>query len=308
MNDLKTAPPETLHRRVIVLALGFFALFLAYNTAQLLQTSVNGSNGYTCLGLVYGWFALSSLFAPYFVVRFGPCSFLGVSGLAYVMMTASYLVPDNSIFLLTSCFSVGVSAAFLWTSQGSYAGACATHMSKCTNRALTDCTSAVNATFYSIFAGSGGVSAAFRFAFLSSVEGEGIRPLFGVLTLCGCGGIVLLSLLARPDDIHQGALRQLTICGQTPSAHQPQGESRCIADERTSIVNADSLAVGPPSHGAAGGDGARDHIRGTAVPGLAYMVSGRGEYMVNVPGRLNGSWIESLSRQVNDIVFRRHTC
>jgi hypothetical protein len=228
-----TPSSGTLQRRVILLAFGFFSLFLAYNTAQLLQTAVNGSSGYTCLGLVYGWFSVSSLVAPYFIFRYGACCLLAPSGVAYVMMTASYLVPESSVFLLSSCMFVGVSAAFLWTSQGSYIGACAAAMAKSTGRAMTDCASELNATFYSIFACSGGVSAAFSYAFLSLAGPDSIKALFVVLTLCGCVGIALLALLAEPAAPHAAAMRLRAAAPAPP----PDGEG-----DRARMVDGDGLA------------------------------------------------------------------
>ena len=228
-----------IQRRVRLLALGFFSLFLAYNTAQLLQTAVNGSKGYTCLGLVYGWFALSSLNSPYFVFRFGPRCLLAPSAIAYVMMTASYLVPDSSIFLLGSCMSVGVSAAFLWTSQGSYVGQCAAVMSKSTNCAMTDCASELNAAFYSIFASSSGVSAAFSFVFLTLAGPDSIRALFVVLTLCGCVGIALLAMLADPQAPHSGAMRHFSLTHNLTSTDP----SRMREEESAGMVAGDALAA-----------------------------------------------------------------
>ena len=269
---------STIKRRVTLLAFGFFSLFLAYNTAQLLQTAVNGSNGYTCLGLVYGWFALSSIVSPYFVFRFGSRCLLAPSGIAYVLMTASYLAPESSIFLLGSCFSVGISAAFLWTSQGSYIGECALAMSKVTNRAMTDCTSELNANFYSIFATSSGVSAAFSFAFLSLAGPDSIRTLFIILTLCGCVGISLLAVLAEPRAPHDAATR---IAGlpRGPAPADPRPAAAAAAgreEERASMVDGDSLAA-PVADQTAAAAGRADCTvtAGKESPHLAYMV-GRG--------------------------------
>jgi hypothetical protein len=239
---------QTVKRRVTLLAVGFFSLFLAYNTAQLLQTAVNGSSGYTCLGLVYGWFAVSSVVSPYFVFRFGPRCLLAPSAVAYVLMTASYLAPDSSIFLLSSCFSVGVSAAFLWTSQGSYIGECASTMAKSTNRAMTDCTSELNANFYSIFATSSGVSAAFSFAFLSLAGADSIRTLFVILTLCGCAGITLLAVLADPQAPHNAAMRYFAPkTGASRTDPTPLVAVAGQEEERVCIVQSDSLAGDRPA-------------------------------------------------------------
>jgi hypothetical protein len=267
MVDVPTS--STLQRRVILLAFGFFSLFLAYNTAQLLQTAVNGSSGYTCLGLVYGWFSVSSLVAPYFVFRYGACCLLAPSGIAYVMMTASYLVPESSAFLLSSCMFVGVSAAFLWTSQGSYIGECAAAMAKATGRAMTDCTSELNATFYSIFACSGGVSAAFSYAFLTLAGPGSIKALFVVLTLCGCAGIALLAILAAPAAPHNAATR-LRAAPRRPTSAPPDGES-----DGARMVDGDGLAESPAEHEPEGRPAAAAAAAASEKPTLSYMVGGR---------------------------------
>lgn len=56
-------------RSILPLTGGFFCLFLAFNAAQGLSTSLSGDLGSVCLGVLYATFALVCIPAPKLVNR-----------------------------------------------------------------------------------------------------------------------------------------------------------------------------------------------------------------------------------------------
>lgn len=104
-----------------------------------------------------------------------------MSAVAYVVLTASYLLPDSLTFLIFSCVWVGISAGTLWTAHGVYMGgemaapvlrgisqvpndkeffmiplaACADEKSQRTGKPHTECTSTTNGVFYFFLALAG---------------------------------------------------------------------------------------------------------------------------------------------------------
>lgn len=61
-------------RQVTIMSVAFFLIFMAFNTAQALETSVVTSKwlSHTCLAVLYGAFTLSSVVAPRVVRWLGP--------------------------------------------------------------------------------------------------------------------------------------------------------------------------------------------------------------------------------------------
>ena len=190
--------PKIYERRVQFLAVGFLTLFLAYSSAQLLQTPLNKTLGYACLLTLYACFGMAAIAAPSIVGKYGPRKLLAISAVGYVIMVASNLYPTPGL-LIPGCIIVGICAATLWSSQGTYIGGCAVQLAQQTNRPLTECTSQLNASFYSIFMLSGGISAIGASLIIMSVA-NAIKVLFIVLTIIGLVGIVLLGSLPESND------------------------------------------------------------------------------------------------------------
>ena len=196
------ASPATYSGRVRFLALGFFLVFVAYSSAQLLQTALNGTRGYACLFAVYAAFGLCSLYAPALVARFGPVALLPGSACGYAIMVAANLFRGASAeaLLAPSCVFVGACAATLWSAQAVYLGQVALALSVSEKRELTLCTSELNAEFYSSFMSSGVVSGLFASAVMMSGVPDAVTLLFLLLTGVGVAGVAAFALLPEAND------------------------------------------------------------------------------------------------------------
>lgn len=192
--------------RVTALAGGFFCIFAAYSTAQLLQSSVNGSAGLACLFSVYMMFAASSLCAPAAMAALGPARLsplLAASALPYVAMTAANLLPGLPLLLLCACASVGVGGGTLWGAQGVFMGlAASAHAAGEPSPAVRSASaSRLNTAFYSIFMLSGGVSNAVATIIMLALPdpAAAVDVLFSLLAVVATGGALLLLHLPSPD-------------------------------------------------------------------------------------------------------------
>ena len=181
---------------VRLLSVGFFCVFSAYMTAELMQTTVNGSSGYLCIFVVYSCLAVMSLFAPWLVYTMGTRVLLCASSVAYVFITASYLLPGNRLFLALSCAWVGLSGAVLWNAQSCYLAECTLILAHRSGQQYTDSASSLNASFYRIFSGAGCASNALGALVISYSEGS-VTHLFAILSSVGIVGS--LCLLVLPD-------------------------------------------------------------------------------------------------------------
>eukprot|EP00961_Rhodomonas_salina_P170469 2297882-Rhodomonas_salina.1 len=233
-------PKYEAQKKVYTMGFGFSALFTAYKAAEQLQTAINGDSGYTCLLAIYILFTCSSVVAPLLVGKLGPRHLMWISGLPYVAISASYMFPKSQVMLMTSCVTVGIAAATLWSSEGSYMGISAQEMAKESGMALTDCTSSLNGTFFAVFSFSGILSAS-CVAITMALVPNSIRPLFGGLTAIGFLGVLILASLKDPrekraagtltetTDVDEGGIAMLE-CGPADAAVQLQQEQSLAKD------------------------------------------------------------------------------
>ena len=196
------AGAATFFGRARFLALAFFLLFVAYSSAQLLQTALNGARGYACLFSVYAAFGLCSLYAPALVARFGANALLPASACGYVIMVGANLFRGESAewLLIPSCVFVGACAATLWSAQAVYLGQASLELSRSEGRELTLCTSQLNAKFYAVFMSSGVVSGLFSSAVMMSGVPNAVTLLFMLLTGVGAAGVAAFALLPEASD------------------------------------------------------------------------------------------------------------
>lgn len=181
--------------RVRWITSGFWLLFFSYASAQLLQTSINGSSGYLCLSLVYYLFAGSALFAPWIISIVPPHILIPLSAMPYVLMVASNM-STNRAGLLVGCASVGVGAATLWSAHGTYITEASVAYSHAAGIPLAKAASIVNAAFYTPFFLSNGMSCLLTSVLFLVIEPREILfVLFLFLTMTGsCGLLVLASM------------------------------------------------------------------------------------------------------------------
>lgn len=119
--------PDT--RNVLQLGIGFFFVFLAFNSQGFIEESVLDSfvpsgrvtkhSGYTSLCLIYAYFTVFNFVAPFLIKLLGTRCSLVFGGCCYVLFLAGFLFV-HQWFLYISSILLGLGAAVIWTAQGKY--------------------------------------------------------------------------------------------------------------------------------------------------------------------------------------------
>ena len=119
--------PQT--RNVLQLGVGFFFIFLAFNSQGFIEESVLDSfaasdvvqqhDGYTSLAIIYASFTVLNFAAAPIVGRIGPRWAMVFGGLSYALFQAGFLFL-NRWYLFGSSALLGLGAAVIWTAQGKY--------------------------------------------------------------------------------------------------------------------------------------------------------------------------------------------
>lgn len=112
---------------VVILGIGFLLIFTAFTTCGNIEQTVVKSlqndsftgSGYHSLGIIYGVFSFSNLFAPTVVAVIGPQITMFLSGILYSGYIAVFITPSTWSFYFTSVL-IGFGAAMLWTAQGHF--------------------------------------------------------------------------------------------------------------------------------------------------------------------------------------------
>ena len=193
LTTLSSVRETVILNRVRWLTAGFWLLFFAYSSAQLLQTSINGSSGYICLSLVYFIFAVAALVAPWLISVVPPNVLIPLSSMPYVFMVGSNMGSDKE-GLFVGCASVGIGAASLWSAHGTYLTEAGVALSLATGMPLAKAASIVNATFFKVQFASGGASCLITSVIFLLFEPRLILFfLFAFLTVIGAGGFLILA-------------------------------------------------------------------------------------------------------------------
>ncbi|XP_071790994.1 protein unc-93 homolog A-like [Asterias amurensis] len=115
-----TLSPAKKHKlNVIVLSVAFLFNFTAFCALQNLQSSLNAVNGVASLAVIYGALIISCLFAPTLIRIIGTKWSIVISVACFSLYTACNFYPVDYI-LLPGGVLVGLAAAPLWISQGTY--------------------------------------------------------------------------------------------------------------------------------------------------------------------------------------------
>jgi len=122
LKPARKAEPFTCY--VLIMGMGFFGIFMAFNTAQALQSTLNKTLGNACLCTLYGTFTVACLVGPLVVDRWGPKISMIVGATTYIAMVLSNLKPSWALSI-PMYFLVGFGAPLLWTGQNVYLSRCA---------------------------------------------------------------------------------------------------------------------------------------------------------------------------------------
>lgn len=121
LNDSSPPKIDQTHR-VYALHVGFtfLLIFLAFNTSQNFQTSGDHTQIRSLgLALIYAFFTVTNLFAGAIVQMLGTKRSMIIGGSTYAFFVAANIHFITPLFLISTCV-IGIGAAMLWTSQGSY--------------------------------------------------------------------------------------------------------------------------------------------------------------------------------------------
>jgi len=208
-------------RTILVLSLGFFGIFLAFNTTQALQSTLNASLGTACLATLYAAFTAVCIPGPRLVSYLKPKNAMILGGSMYVLMIVANIAILNlkgtlwAQYLVGIPFNllVGVGAPLLWTGQAVYLNnvAEAKHTdpkspfySQASSRKIDtqETKEDYNGTFYAMFQLNGVVGLLFASILKTLFSGDGVTTvLFIVLSIAASLGVFAITLL--PNSMNE---------------------------------------------------------------------------------------------------------
>ncbi len=202
--------------RARLLGFSMFLIFLSYNPAQSLATALDGDVGAYSLSLLYGCFALSSLFFSAPVVRrFGPKNAIFASCFFYIAFVASHALMASTlrvVLLFVTAALIGVSGAVLWTAIGTFL----TEMAEGDSLRMGK----LSANFYAVLRSN--MSFSFLVVFVAAKTELSSSSLFLILTGIGVMGTFLVLAVPKPPTkpkILEPTCRRLT--SVLRHAHKP---------------------------------------------------------------------------------------
>ncbi|KAJ3371355.1 DUF895 domain membrane protein [Allomyces arbusculus] len=102
--------------QVIWLGIGFFLIFVAFNVAESMITTLYPSQGFNILAVIYASFTFGSMGASYLTPRVDVRILLVLSGAAYAIFIAALTWGAVATFITAAIG--GISAGVLWIHQG----------------------------------------------------------------------------------------------------------------------------------------------------------------------------------------------
>jgi hypothetical protein len=100
-----------------VLSLAFFLIFVAFITAQAFATPLLGHLGTISLIVLYVFFTLGGVSAPYIARRLGGPTALIAAATTYALFVASFIYLVTPVLVVFAAV-VGFGGSVLWTAHG----------------------------------------------------------------------------------------------------------------------------------------------------------------------------------------------
>lgn len=140
-------------RSVLLLCSGFFLVFFAFNSVQLLLSTVlkDKQLAFTTLSTIYAVFATTNVVAPKIVAVIGPRLGMFFGSICYILLVVANIFPPLYYTFVPASALVGVGAGVLWTSQNIYMSRCAAREALATGEKVDDVTSRFNGIFWAGF-------------------------------------------------------------------------------------------------------------------------------------------------------------
>ncbi|XP_038061555.1 protein unc-93 homolog A-like [Patiria miniata] len=155
IDTLLTTPATAIsHKKnLIVLSLAFLFNFTAYSALQNLQSSLHATAGVASLAVIYGGIIISSLLAPALIRAVGTKWAIALCTLCYTVYTASNYYPRDYT-LIPAGLILGLAAAPLWISQGTYLTTTAISYADIKNKVPEEVINQFNGVFFFFFQAS----------------------------------------------------------------------------------------------------------------------------------------------------------
>ena len=220
-------------------------MFMAYNTAQALATSLLDKDlARACIGSLYFTFALTCIFAPAIVRYLSPKWAVVLGALPYVALVFTNLKPSWGLSL-PFWILVGLGAGLVWTGQGMFVGASAVLQSRSWGTSDVAETGRYNSIFFGSFQFNG-----FTGTVLASAIQQGLTHHYGagsadrindiLFIVLGCAaGLGVLIFLMLPD---------IRAAGDAPngaaSQQSKQGEADALLNARATEGAAQTIVGG----------------------------------------------------------------
>ena len=203
-------------RSAYILGSGFFGVFVAFNVAQSLATSISGPPGLGNLvfAAIYATYTILCIPAPKVVSLIGAKASIIFGALPYAGVLLAHLAPPRcatakegtlcwddatiSALQISMGILVGVGAPLLWTGQGIYLAKCAASFSSMTGSDVSDANKSFNGIFFSFFQYAGFAGTCSGSLILLLVKGGGAVYILFLIMGIVCGLGVLLFLLFLP--------------------------------------------------------------------------------------------------------------
>lgn len=143
---------------VMRMSMGFFFLFMAFNTAQSLESTVVVDNQLVnaSLALLYGTFTAFTIVAPKVINLLGPRLAMALGAIPYVLLVFANIHPSWGLFI-PAFAGVGIGAALLWSAQGISLSRCAIQEAAQTGESMDLVTARFNGIFWTTFQFNGAV-------------------------------------------------------------------------------------------------------------------------------------------------------
>jgi MFS family permease len=170
----------------LMIGFSFFCVFLAFNTTQNLQTTLNQNQGRISLGIIYGCCALTGFFSGFIDRKLGNRPSLIIGGATYVFYIASNIhTPLNIPLYYTASAIIGIGASLLWTSQGSFLS----------RQSRPETFGFYGGLFWGLFQANGIIG---NLIAQLTLQTAGSSFLFFLFTIIASGGVLLMLLLVYP--------------------------------------------------------------------------------------------------------------
>eukprot|EP00808_Paulinella_micropora_P011028 g72020.t1 len=187
-------------KNVLIVSMGFFALFMAFNVSQAFATTaLDGNLGTIALAVLYLCFTMNCLLADLYVRLLGAKRCMVIGAIPYIGMILANLYPRAEVVIAANALC-GLSAALLWTGQGVYVARCAALAAAAADEPIDKWTSAFNALFFSLFQANGTVGLVLASTILlgASTGSGGLgfaeEVMFAVMAGLGVLGVVVLAV------------------------------------------------------------------------------------------------------------------